>query len=270
MIILNKLHKNIFFVILLILNLKQYSQVKNNASANNSQVQIKKCKLEFVEKSTGDLVHYTFKNVFTNKTEDVQFDLKKRQEYEAVKFEIDEKCGIDTNKSEAPSQNCMLKGTLYDAVFEYKQIELYDTDGYLIGKEKAWVIVKLTKAINCKLFISNNQDELVKEDPVFSKTGHLINGKSDGLCYCMENDWISHIEISGNNSPINMCVINKNGQTIYNKDLIITGDKLVFKNTDLGIIKYNELGDVHYTIIIKQNNKVYFKGKVDIVYCHAD
>lgn len=267
--IMNRLYKNKFFIILLILNLKHYSQVKNNASANNSQVQIKKCKLEFVEKTTADLIHYTFKNVVTNKTEDVQFDLKKSQEYEAAKFEIDEKCDNDSNRH-AAAPNCSLKGTLYDAVFEYKQTELYDADGYLIGKGKAWVIVKLTKAIKCKLFISNNQDELIKEDIVFSNTGHLKNGKSDGAYYCMENDWISHFELSGNNSPINMCIFNKNGQTIYNKDIIIAGDKLVFKNTDLGIIKENELGDAHYTIIIKQNNKVYFKGIVGFHYCYGD
>lgn len=268
MIILNKSHKNIFFVILLILNLKQYSQVKNTASANNSQVQIKKCKLEFVEKSTGDLVHYTFKNVFTNKTEDVQFDLKKRQEYEAAKFEIDEKCGIDTNKYEAPAQNCMLKGTLYDAVFEYKQTELYDADGYLIAKEKAWVIVKLTKAIKCKLFICKMmQDSIIEEDLEFSKTGHLKKGESDGTYYCKEYDSISHIELSGNNSAITICVVNE-GKTLYNKDVIITGDKLILKSKDLGIDSQNQIGG--YTIIIKQNNKVYFKGIVPFLYCATD
>lgn len=110
-----------------------------------AQTKTKQQTLKFISYSCGDLCHYEFIDVKTNKN--VNFnsdDFEDNRNFKCIE-EIDTKCENGTDK-------CPLKGQKYSVMLQYKLAPIYDIgeDGYTQTnkKEYKWVIVKMEKIIN--------------------------------------------------------------------------------------------------------------------------
>jgi hypothetical protein len=138
--------KQLTFIIgLLFLTLSCNSQTNKKllpSAKPQTQTSSKKLKLEFLSLSIGDLAHYTFKDLNSGKEIEVEFD-KNDSGFRLAKEEIDKYCDGEGDGI------CKVSGQKYDAVMQYKLVDIYDWNGeepIKSGKkEKRWILIKLFK-----------------------------------------------------------------------------------------------------------------------------
>jgi hypothetical protein len=86
-------------------------------------------------------------------------------------------------------------------------------------------------------------------------------GKEKYYQFCYDSEYFNRLEILGNGKGLSI-VVKNNGETIFSKENFDLKDKIKFTDKDFTItIGYK------ITIIIKQNETVLFKGKIDTQGC---